>query len=106
MPSSHTVYAVVLASFLVAMYPRLRGLWITLAALVAFCRLLFDAHWASDVVVGAGLGAAVTWTILSRFLGVRFLDNLWRWLVDSRAKPAEPSLRRVFKAPPRGTAAE
>ncbi len=106
MPSSHTVYAVVLAAFLIAMYPRLRWLWITLALLVAFCRLLFDAHWASDVIVGAGLGAAVTWTVLSHFLGVRLLDNLWRWLVDPRATPAEPSLRRAFNAPPRAASIE
>lgn len=101
MPSSHTVYAVVLAAFLIVMYPRLRGLWIALAVLVACCRLLFDAHWASDVVVGAGLGAAVAWTIHARFLGVRIVDNLWRWLVDPQARPAEPSLRRAFRAPPR-----
>lgn len=87
MPSSHTVYAVVLAVFLSAVFPRLRLLWVFLAALVGLCRVLFDAHWPTDVIVGAGLGAAVAWTVASRQWGVGVLDWLWRRLVDPAAKP-------------------
>lgn len=87
MPSSHTVYAVVLAVFLSAVFPGLRLLWVFLATLVGLCRVLFDAHWPTDVIVGAGLGAAVAWTVVSRQWGVGVLDWLWRRLIDPAAKP-------------------
>jgi membrane-associated phospholipid phosphatase len=100
MPSSHTVYAVVLAVFLSAVYPRLRSLWIALAVLVAICRVLFDAHWPTDVIVGAALGGAVASTVHARFLGVRLIDWLWRVLIDPRATPALPALKAVSHAKP------
>lgn len=56
MPSSHTAYAVVMSVFLAAVYPRLRWLVAILAVVVALCRVLFGAHWASDVAVGAAVG--------------------------------------------------
>jgi membrane-associated phospholipid phosphatase len=56
MPSSHTAYAVVMSVFLAAVYPRVRGLVYLLAVAVGVCRVLFGAHYASDVVVGAGAG--------------------------------------------------
>lgn len=56
MPSSHTVYAVVAAAMLAGWYPRLRWLMVALAALVAFARVAFGAHYPSDVVAGAGVG--------------------------------------------------
>lgn len=65
MPSSHTFYAVVLAVFLCSAYPKGKPLWIGLAVLVGFCRLLFDAHWPTDVIVGAAVGAAVSGWVMS-----------------------------------------
>ena len=59
MPSSHTVYAVVMSVFLATVYPRLRPLAITMAVLVAVSRVLFGAHYLSDVLVGAAVGLLV-----------------------------------------------
>lgn len=66
MPSSHTSAAVVLATYLAWVQPRLRVMAMFLAGLVACARILFGAHWASDVVVGAMVGVAVTGLVLSR----------------------------------------
>ncbi len=56
MPSSHTVYAVVAAAMLAGWYPRIRGLVIAMAALVAFARVGFGAHYPSDVAAGVAVG--------------------------------------------------
>ena len=73
MPSSHTAFAVVTALFIAVMYPRLRWLACTLALTVAAGRLVFDAHWLTDVTTGAAVALAVAWPILSgRVLSRRF----------------------------------
>lgn len=56
LPSSHTVYAVVAAAMLAAWYPRLKWLMVALAGLVAGARVLFGAHYPSDVAAGAAVG--------------------------------------------------
>lgn len=56
MPSSHTAAAVALSAILIGWYPRLRALAVTLAVLVALSRLLFGAHYPSDLAVGAAVG--------------------------------------------------
>ena len=67
MPSSHTVFAVTTAAVLARWYPRLRGLMIFMAALVAFSRIAFGAHYPSDVAAGVAVGliaahAGVRWS--------------------------------------------
>ncbi len=88
MPSSHTAYAVVLAVFLGSVYPRLRPIVIGLALLVACCRVLFGAHFPSDVFVGAGLAMLIAPPIVRSSRGVRLLDWLWVRLIDRNATPA------------------
>jgi len=95
MPSSHTAHAVLAAVFLGLLYPRLRPLLIAMACLVGVARMLFGAHYASDVAVGAGLGWAVGMVSTRRFLGVRALDAVWRACVDRRAAPAFPAALRL-----------
>lgn len=56
MPSSHTVFAVVAAGMLARWYPRIRWLAFALAALVAFTRVAFGAHYPSDVAAGVAIG--------------------------------------------------
>lgn len=56
MPSSHTVFAVTTAVVLSRWYPKLKGLMIVMAALVAFSRIAFGAHYPSDVAAGVALG--------------------------------------------------
>ncbi|MDX2130432.1 MAG: phosphatase PAP2 family protein [Planctomycetota bacterium] len=58
MPSSHTSAAMVLAVALHAMYPRLGVLVWTLAVIVGLSRVIFGAHFPSDVIAGATLGYA------------------------------------------------
>lgn len=71
MPSSHTAYAVLMSVFLASLYPRLRWVVAGLAGLVGVCRVLFDAHWATDVVVGAAAAYAGARVVIDRSLGVR-----------------------------------
>lgn len=66
MPSSHTTYAVAFSIFLAWMYPRLRVLVLALAGVVGACRVLTGAHYPSDVVVGAALGAIAAGLVLAR----------------------------------------
>lgn len=92
MPSSHTAFAVMLSVFLAAMAPRLRPLVFVLAVIVGLCRVLFGAHYLSDVLVGAGVGLAASSVVVRHSAGVRGLDWLWKRLVDRDAEPALPAL--------------
>ncbi|MBC8350625.1 MAG: phosphatase PAP2 family protein [Planctomycetes bacterium] len=58
-PSGHTATAVGLALALSSLYPQGRGLFALLAVLAASQRVLFDAHFASDTLAGAGLAFVV-----------------------------------------------
>ena len=55
-PSSHSITAFALAFAIAAVWPRLRGLMIAYAILIAFTRLVLLAHHPSDVVAGATVG--------------------------------------------------
>ena len=74
-PSGHVARAVVFAATTLVVVPwlqRHRGAWlvlgVALVALMAGARLLASAHYASDTLGGALLGAAVVgvWSLLSR----------------------------------------
>lgn len=56
MPSSHTAFAAGVASFLATLYPKLKWLMLALACIVGCGRLLFDAHYPTDVIVGGIIG--------------------------------------------------
>ncbi|MGF1599550.1 MAG: phosphatase PAP2 family protein [Acidimicrobiales bacterium] len=58
-PSGHASSAAVMAVLMSDATPRLRPLWVTLAAIVAASRVHNRMHHASDVVAGAALGAAI-----------------------------------------------
>jgi membrane-associated phospholipid phosphatase len=75
MPSSHTVYAFVMATFLAALYPRLRELVFALAALVGLGRIITHSHYPSDVIAGAGLGLAAARTAIHNNWGLRVLRS-------------------------------
>jgi undecaprenyl-diphosphatase len=59
-PSSHTAFAMVTSVFLVALYPRLKGIAIGAVVIVGLARIIFGAHYPSDVLVGAGVGYICT----------------------------------------------
>lgn len=58
-PSGHTISAFAMAAVLSSFYPSYRWIWYSLAVLVAFTRVYIDAHFASDVFVGAVLGLVI-----------------------------------------------
>lgn len=86
MPSSHTSAAIVLATFLAVLYPRLMPLLVVLAAAVPVGRVMTGAHWASDVVVGAAIAWPLAHAAVSGWWGVRGLDWLWLRMVDKDAQ--------------------
>lgn len=73
-PSGHTAQAFCAAAFLDReygkQYPWLRWLGYGMATTTGICRILKNRHWASDVVLGAGIG------YLSIDLSYRLFD---RW---------------------------
>jgi membrane-associated phospholipid phosphatase len=71
MPSAHTAYAVVMAVFLGLVYPRVAWLVWIMAALVGVARVIFAAHYPTDVVAGAAIGAAAGTLAVRRRLGQR-----------------------------------
>lgn len=58
-PSAHVATALGLAFALSLIYPRVREVFFLLAVFVAFQRLEIGAHYVSDVLAGAAVGAAV-----------------------------------------------
>jgi len=92
MPSSHTTAAVTFAVFLAVLYPRLRLFAVGMAALVASCRVLFGAHYPSDVLVGAGFAVLIATPLIRSGAGVRLLDAIWLRFIDKDATPAWPRM--------------
>jgi membrane-associated phospholipid phosphatase len=83
MPSGHTAAAFAMAVVLAYRWPRLKWLWYGLALGVGVSRLLVDAHFPSDVILGACLGTLVG--LLTT-----------RWLI--RSWPLENSRRAIMSA--------
>jgi len=71
MPSSHTAFAVGMSVMLASLYPAIRWVVVVLAGVVMLCRLLFDAHWLTDVVAGAAIAGAVCQPALAGRWGQR-----------------------------------
>jgi membrane-associated phospholipid phosphatase len=98
MPSSHTLFAVVMSSMLWVWYPRLRPVAVLMAAVVGVSRVLFGAHYPTDVLVGAALGVVIAVPVARTHAGVRLLDSAWRRLVSRDADPALPALLAAERA--------
>lgn len=98
MPSSHTAYAVALSVFLVALYPRLRPLAVGMPILVGACRVLFGAHYLSDVFAGACVGFVAASPAVRGYWGVRALDVIWRTFVNRAAVPSYPKIAEPRQA--------
>lgn len=77
-PSSHTAAAVVLAVFLMRMYPRLQPLVVSLAVVVAIARVVLFAHYPSDVIGGATVGWAVATLATTPWALTRLCPRAWR----------------------------
>ncbi len=81
MPSSHTAYAALLSVFLICLYPRFKWIGAGMVALVGGCRVLFGAHYPSDVTVGVCVAVGVAWPTISGSWGVRLRNTIWDYLV-------------------------
>lgn len=84
MPSSHTLFAAVLSVFLAQLYPRLTPLLVVLTLVVAAGRVMFDAHWATDVIVGGLLGWGIGSWVIKGQLGLAVGSRVAR-LISRRA---------------------
>jgi membrane-associated phospholipid phosphatase len=98
MPSGHTAHAAVLAVFIAALYPRLRPLMWVMIAIVGFSRLVFGAHWPTDVIAGAAVGIAAGRVATERYWGVRALDWFWKRWIDRGCSPALPRVLEAERA--------
>lgn len=86
MPSSHTAFAVMFSVFLASLAPRLEPLLWVLAAVVGVCRVLFGAHYPSDVLVGAAVGWICAWVVVRHSAGVRGVDWVWTRTVNRKGQ--------------------
>lgn len=77
-PSSHTSAAFLLAVFLSRMYPRLTPLMILLAATVGLARIILFAHYPSDVIGGATIGALIGLAAYDHAWAARLAPASWR----------------------------
>lgn len=98
MPSSHTLFAAVVSVFIATLYPRIRWLVVALVLVVGLGRIMFDAHWPTDVIVGGAAGWLIGRCIIAPYAGVRGLDWLWVRLVNRTATPAYPALAAADRA--------
>jgi len=98
MPSSHALFAAMLSAFVATLWPRAAWPLIIAATVVALGRVVFGAHWPSDVVVGSMLGLAIGLTITRRGLGVRLFDWFWIRFIDRAAQPAWARIRSDHNA--------
>jgi len=76
MPSSHTAAAMCLSVILARFYPRLTRLVIPLAFVVGACRVIFAAHYPTDVIAGLCVGYLATSLALDRRWGTRLAARL------------------------------
>jgi membrane-associated phospholipid phosphatase len=81
-PSGHTTTAFAMAASLAMIYPHGRIYFFTLAVLVAFQRVLTQAHYPSDVLVGAAFGM-----LGAQASAVLLRDRVWKFLADKDSLP-------------------
>jgi membrane-associated phospholipid phosphatase len=81
-----------MAVFLTALYPRLRWIVWSLAALVGAARILTRAHYPSDVVAGWLIGTTISTLAVGRSWGVAFLDRR-AMNAPATARPDTPTPR-------------
>ena len=76
-PSAHTATAFGLALGLARLYPRGGRLFLFFAILAGAQRMVVQAHFFSDVVVGAGVGLGVAWYLQRQSAWTEQLWSSW-----------------------------
>lgn len=77
-PSGHTQTIFAAMTVLWLTLPRLRPLWLAVAVLVAFSRVVVGAHYLGDIVAGAFLAVALTVMTYDRLLRAGLPPRLQR----------------------------
>jgi membrane-associated phospholipid phosphatase len=95
MPSSHTAYACVMAVFLGRLYPRLRWVVWSLAAVVGLARVVTNAHYVTDVVVGGAIGLIVIRVALARDWGEALLGIAGKGRAGAQPPETQPAVSTV-----------
>lgn len=92
-PSGHSATAFCVALGLTWMFPRGRYVFFTLAAMAMLQRIMFLAHWPSDVLFGAAIATMVAANV--------FASPLANWVFHSfeNSKKAEPPSLIEFPQP-------
>jgi membrane-associated phospholipid phosphatase len=93
-PSGHTAAAFGLALGLSALYPRGRVMFLTTAALVAVQRVIFDAHYVSDVLTSCGLAWLIVRCLFFVPAAARFFDKIER-VAEPAAQDPSQTVRRA-----------
>lgn len=98
-PSAHTATAVGFAIGMMWLYPRGRYIFVGLAILAGFQRIVFHAHWPSDVAFGAAIGLFFgACFVLPGTVGNWIFDRLeWRFGMGRDLHPLKPEF--VVQAP-------
>lgn len=97
-PSSHAVTAFALAFAVAALWPRLRGVMIVYALVIAASRLVLLAHHPSDVVAGAILGVLGAMLVRYWFAARRLAFIIRRdGAIDPRAGPSAGHLKGIVR---------
>ena len=87
-PSGHATTAFTVAFVIAFLWPRLIYPAMVIAASVALCRVVVNAHFLSDVIAGGILAAVVTSLLRAEFAR-------WGWLFKSNAiTPRRPTRRK------------
>jgi undecaprenyl-diphosphatase len=92
-PSGHAVDACAIAAAVGALWPRMRLLMWTYAGMIALSRVVLTAHFPSDVVAGAVVGAVGALLVREWFAsrGLAFIHG-----ADGRIRPLPgPSFNRI-----------
>lgn len=94
-PSGHATTALALAACVACVWPRARVAAFTLGAWIAATRFFVGAHYVSDVVAGAILGAGFTYVVRAWFAA-----NGWLFRQDAKGqiRLRAPRLRRWMGA--------
>lgn len=65
-PSSHAVFMFSVLPIMNREFPRMKYLFLALACLIAFSRIYFNVHYASDVILGAVIGYVIGYYLMKR----------------------------------------
>ncbi len=100
-PSGHASFAFLFATIIGAYFPRIRWLAYSYAVFVSITRVLADAHFVSDVVVGALIGV-LSGVVVLRWWPPERVPNPWAKAQQKKTTEPEscaprPSLQRHAK---------